>query len=77
MFNETSADYMVITAPEIGAGPDDTVQPLVLYGTPLDQYVFPAIPGMYNTQFKTLSRVAGIFAPVPEAVEVIQGFGQQ
>ena len=75
-FNETASDYLVITAPEVGAGPDDTKQPLVLFGNPLDEYVFPAIPGMYNTQFKTMSRVAGIFAPVPEAVQVISGFGR-
>lgn len=76
VFNPTASDYLVITAPEVGAGPDDTKQPLVLFGNPLDQYVFPAVPGMYNTQFKTMSRAAGIFAPVPEAVQVISGFGR-
>ena len=75
VFNPTDADYMVITSPSVGAGPDDTKQDLVLFGNPLDQYVFPAVPGMYNTQFKTMSRVAGIFAPVPTAVKVYQGFG--
>lgn len=75
VFNPTNADYMVITSPSVGAGPDDTKQDLVLFGNPLDQYVFPAVPGMYNTQFKTMSRVAGIFAPVPNAVKVYQGFG--
>lgn len=77
IFNPSSADYMVITAPEVGAGPDDKKQPLVLYGAPLSEFVFPAIPGMYNTQFKTLARVAGIFAPVPSAIKVVQGFGVQ
>lgn len=77
VFNSNSFDYMVITAPTVGAGPDDTKQDLVLYGTPLDQYVFPAVPGMYNTQFKTMCRVAGIFAPVPTAVKVYSGFGVQ
>lgn len=75
VFNSTDADYLVITAPTVGAGPDDQKQDLVLFGNPLDQYVFPAIPGMYNTQFKTMSRAAGIFAPVPNAVAVYQGFG--
>jgi hypothetical protein len=75
VFNPTDADYMVLTAPTVGAGPDDQKQDLVLFGMPLDEYVFPAVPGMYNTQFKTMSRVAGIFAPVPNAVKVYQGFG--
>lgn len=75
VFNPTDADYLVITAPTVGAGPDDQKQDLVLFGNPLDQYVFPAVPGMYNTQFKTMSRAAGIFAPVPNAVAVYQGFG--
>ena len=76
-FNPDSADYMVMTTPSIGTGPDDTKQDLVLFGAPLDEYVFPAIPGMYNTQYKTLSRTAGIFAPVPQAIKAFKGFGIQ
>lgn len=76
MFNSNPFDYMVMTAPEVGAGPTDENQPLVLFGSPLREFVFPAIPGQYNTQFKTLRRVAGIFAPVPQAVRVYAGFGR-
>ena len=76
MFNSNSFDYMVMTAPEVGAGPDNENQPLVLFGSPLREFVFPAIPGQYNTQFKTLRRVAGIFAPVPQAIRAYAGFGR-
>lgn len=76
MFNGNVFDYMVMTAPEVGAGPDDENQPLVLFGSPLREFVFPAIPGQYNTQFKTLRRIAGIFAPVPQAIRVYAGFGR-
>lgn len=75
LFNANAFDYLVITAPEIDAGPDDEKQGTVLFGAPLMKYVFPAIPGQYNTQYKTLRRVAGIFAPVPSAVKVYSGFG--
>lgn len=76
IFNANVFDYMVMTAPEVGAGPDDEKQPLVLFGSPLREFVFPAIPGQYNTQFKTLRRIAGIFAPVPQAIRVYSGFGR-
>ena len=66
----------MITAPEIGAGPTDEKQDLLLFGAPLMNYVFPAIPGQYNTQYKTLRRVAGVFAPVPIAAKVYSGFGK-
>jgi hypothetical protein len=75
IFNAETFDYMVITAPEIGAGADDTPQDLILFGAPLDEFVYPAIPQAYNTQHKMLKRVAGIFAPVPQAVQVYSGFG--
>lgn len=77
IFNPNSYDYMVITAPEIGAGPDDEKQPTNFYATCLDKFVFPVIPGMYNEQYKTLRRVAGIIAPIPQAVKVYSGFGVQ
>jgi hypothetical protein len=75
IFNPNTFDYLVITSPEVGGGPDNVSQPLVLYGAPLSEFVFPAIPGMYNTQYKTLKRVAGVFAPVPSAIRVYSGFG--
>jgi hypothetical protein len=75
IFNTSAQDYLVITAPEIKAGPDEEVQALLPFGAPLMKYVFPAIPGQYNTQYKTLRRVAGVFAPVPIAAKVYSGFG--
>ena len=77
IFNPNEYDYLVITAPETKAGPDETTQPLVLAGMPLDEFVYPVIPGQYNTQYKILRRYAGVFAPVPDAIEVISGFGFQ
>jgi hypothetical protein len=77
IFNEDEEDYCVICAPEIGGGPDDERQPLILSGVPLRDFIFPAIPGMYNTQYKTIRRIAGVFAPVPKAVRVYKGFGIQ
>lgn len=75
--NPNSFDYMVISAPEIGGGPNDEKQPTNFYATVLDKFVFPVIPGMYNDQYKTLRRVAGIIAPIPAATQVFAGFGVQ
>lgn len=77
IFNPSSSDYMVITAPEVKAGPSEESQPLVLFGAPMMDLVFPVIPGQYNTQYKTMRRVAGVFAPVPQAIRVYQGFGRK
>lgn len=77
IFNPNSFDYMVISAPEIGGGPNDEKQPTNFWATALDKFVFPVIPGMYNDQYKTLKRVAGIIAPIPAATEVWAGFGVQ
>ena len=77
MFNANAFDYMVISAPEIGGGPDNEKQPTNFYATALKKFVFPVIPGMYNEQYKTLRRVAGIIAPIPSAVQVYAGFGTQ
>lgn len=77
IFNKNSFDYMVISAPEIGGGPKNETQATNFYGIALDKFVFPVIPGMYNDQYKTLRRVAGILAPVPKAVKVYAGFGVQ
>jgi hypothetical protein len=77
IFNGDPEDYVVMTAPEVGGGPDDEKMPLVLSAVPLEEFVYPAIPGMYNTQFKTLKRIAGVFAPVPKAVRVYKGLGIQ
>jgi len=76
IFNSSAHDYMIMTAPEVGAGPDNESQPLIILGAPLMDFVFPAVPGQYNTQYKTFRRLAGIFAPVPQAIRVYQGFGR-
>jgi hypothetical protein len=75
IFNPDGQDYFVITSPEIGGGPGNESQPLVLYGEPLSEFIYPVIPGVYNSQYKTLKRVAGVFAPVPAAIEVYKGLG--
>lgn len=76
-FNPTNSDYMVITCPEIGGGPENESQETNFYATALEKFVFPVIPGMYNHQYKTLRRVAGMIAPIPSAVEIYSGFGVQ
>lgn len=77
IFNPNPFDYLIITAPEVGAGPGNETQATNFYAVCLDKFVFPVIPGMYNEQYKTLRRVAGIIAPIPEAVKVYSGFGRQ
>ena len=77
IFNPNSFDYMVIQAPEVGGGPKNEAQATNFWATALDKFVFPVIPGMYNDQYKTLRRVAGIIAPIPAATEVWAGFGVQ
>lgn len=75
--NPNAFDYMILSAPEIGGGPEDERQATNFYANVLDKFVFPVIPGMYNEQYKTLSRTAGIIAPIPAATEVYAGFGVQ
>jgi hypothetical protein len=75
-YNPNAFDYMVITAPEIGLGPEDTRKSVILQGMPLKEFVYPVIPGQQNTQHRMLRRYAGIYAPVKESVKVISGFGR-
>ena len=75
VFNSNSYDYMVITAPTIRLEQDNAEQKLIMYGTPVKDFVYPVIPGAYNTEYKQLKRVAGIFAPVGTAVKAYSGFG--
>lgn len=75
--NPNSFDLMTITSPELGGGPNNESQPTNFYASVLDKFVFPVIPGMYNDQYKTLRRTAGVIAPIPQAVEVYAGFGVQ
>jgi hypothetical protein len=75
VFNPLATDYMTITAPEIGTGPDSDPQPLVRFGAPLMEFVYPVIPGQFMTQYRMLRRVAGVYAPWSPAVQVYTGFG--
>lgn len=75
VFNPLATDYMVITSPSIGAGPNEEPQPIVSLGAPLMDFVYPVVPGQYNTQYKQLRRTAGIFAPYTNAIQVYTGFG--
>lgn len=73
--NPNPFDYVIISAPTIGGGPENQRQSTNFYATVLDKFVFPVIPGMYNSQYKTLRRTAGVIAPIPSAVEVYAGLG--
>lgn len=74
-FNTAATDLMVITAPEVGAGPQDEKQDLLLLGVPLENFVYPVYPNSYDQQHCVLRRFAGVFAPVEAAVKVYSGFG--
>ena len=75
VFNEEDYDLLVISAPEIQAGASEEKQPLVLFGSPLQEFVYPVYPTAQSTSYKFLKRVAGVFAPVAEAIQVYSGFG--
>lgn len=74
-FNPSMSDKLVITAPEIGAGPDDAKQDMLLLGVPLENFTYPVYPNAYDQQHAVLRRFAGIFAPVAIAVKCYTGFG--
>ena len=74
-FNSSLSDKLVITAPEIGAGPNDEKQDLLLLGVPLENFTYPVYPNAYDQQHAVLRRFAGVFAPVGIAVKVYSGFG--
>lgn len=74
-FNPSKSDKLVITAPEIGAGPNDEKQDLLLLGVPLENFTYPVYPNSYDQQHAVLRRFAGVFAPVGIAVKVYSGFG--
>ena len=74
-FNSGTSDRTVITAPEIGAGPQDDKQDMVLLGVPLENFAYPVYPNSYDQQHCLLRRFAGVFAPVGQAVKVYSGFG--
>lgn len=76
-FNPNSFDLMVMSCPTIDGGPGKEKQATNFYATVLDKFVFPVIPGMYNSQYKTLRKVAGMVFPMPDAIRVYGGFGVQ
>ena len=75
LFNNTNSDILTITAPEIVGGPDNQNQALIRFGMPLPKFMYPVLPGMQGTPYKTLSRFGGVFAPYTPAVQVYTGFG--
>lgn len=75
-FNSSLSDKLVITAPEIGAGPDDEKQDILLLGVPLENFTYPVYPNAYDQQHAVLRRFAGVFAPVGIAVKCYTGFGE-
>jgi hypothetical protein len=74
-FNSSLSDKLVITAPEIGAGPNDEKQDMLLLGVPLENFTYPVYPNAYDQQHAVLRRFAGVFAPVGIAVKCYTGFG--
>ena len=74
-FNPSLSDKLVITAPEIGAGPNDEKQDMLLLGVPLENFTYPVYPNAYDQQHAVLRRFAGVFAPVGIAVKCYTGFG--
>ncbi len=78
MFNSNTYDYMMLIASELQVGPDEEEMPLIMFGAPLMEFVYPTIPGSYETQYKFLKRVAGVYAPLGgQSVAVWTGFGTQ
>jgi len=75
LFNTTDSDILTITAPEIVGGPDNQNQALIRFGMPLPKFMYPVIPGMQGTPYKTLSRFGGVFAPYTPAIQTFSGFG--
>lgn len=74
-FSSDGLDRLVITAPEVGAGPNDEKQDILLLGVPLENFTYPVYPNSYDQQHAVLRRFAGVFAPVGQAVKVYTGFG--
>lgn len=74
-FNSNKFDYLVITAPEVGTGPENEKKSVILQGMPLKEFVYPVVPGMVNQQHRMLRRYAGVYAPVLDSVKIYSGFG--
>lgn len=75
IFNPAATDILIISAPEIVGGPDETKQALIRFGMPLPKFPYPVFPGMQGTPYKTLSRISGVFAPYGPAIKMFYGFG--
>ncbi len=74
-FNAQTYDYTLLISPRMKTGPTGATQPMVMFGAPLMEFVYPTIPGSYDTQYKFLRRVAGVFCPVAASVAAYSGFG--
>jgi len=75
IWNANTFDYMVILAPSIPGGIPDEDQDTIIAGIPLQKYMYPATPGAYQTQYKMLSRYAGLYIPYTPIVAAYSGFG--
>jgi len=75
IWNPNTFDYMVILANEIPGGIPDEMQKTIIAGIPLQKYMFPTVPGTYQTQYKMLSRYAGLYIPATMVVACYSGFG--
>ena len=75
VWNSSTSDYVVIASPEIPGGEDYEMQPVIRAVRPLDRFTLPAVPGTYQTQFKTISRYGGVILPDTRALAVYTGFG--
>jgi hypothetical protein len=74
-FNSNAYDYLILTADQIGTGPDEEPQSLIWFGMPLTNFVYPVVPQQFSTQYRTLRRISGIYAPLTTAVKVYSNYG--
>ena len=75
VFNTNTYDYLLLLAPDLKTGPAGEKQPMLMFGAPLMEFVYPTVPGSFDTQYRFLRRIAGVFAPVRGAVAAYSGFG--
>lgn len=75
IWNANTFDYMVILAPTIPGGIPDEPQKTIICGIPLQKYMYPAMPGTYQIQYKMLTRYAGLYVPYTPIIAVYSGFG--
>jgi hypothetical protein len=75
LFNSTAHDYLIITADSIPAGPDETPESLLWFGAPLMDFMYPVVPQMSSTQYRSVRRVSGVFAPLSTATKAYSAYG--